>query len=89
MKLPAAVALAAILALPLSVEAQAGRHPNPQERAELEQVLRDLGVTSWDEIELKDHGRVWKVDDAIGPDGREYDLRLRFGTYEPVSAKLD
>ena len=50
------------------------RPPTPQERAQIEQVLRAEGFTRWEEIELDDG--VWEVEDAIGPDGREYDLKL-------------
>ena len=37
-------------------------------------MLRVEGFTRWDDIELDDG--VWEVDDAIGADGREYDLKL-------------
>ncbi len=50
------------------------RPPTPSERAAIEAFLRAQGYTRWDAIELDD-GK-WEVDDAIGPDGREYDLKL-------------
>lgn len=69
------LALAAFLALPPAVaQADDDRPPTAEERARIEQVLRAEGYTRWDEIELDDG--IWEVDDAIGPDGREYDLEL-------------
>jgi uncharacterized membrane protein YkoI len=52
----------------------ADRPPTPEERARIEAALRDAGFRSWKEIEFDD-GR-WEVDDAIGADGVEYDLKL-------------
>ncbi len=69
------LAFAAVLALaPAAAIADDDRAPTPEERAQIEQVLRAEGYTRWDEIELDDG--VWEVDDAIGADGREYDLEL-------------
>jgi hypothetical protein len=51
------------------------RPPTPEERARIEGVLATEGFTSWDEIEWDDDGH-WEVDDAVGPDGRQYDLKL-------------
>lgn len=61
--------------------ALADRAPTAQERAEIEAVLRAAGYTSWEEIEFDDDDdddddQVWEVDDAIGADGHEYDLKL-------------
>ena len=50
------------------------RAPTDEERAQIEQMLRGEGFTRWDDIELDDG--VWEVDDAVGSDGREYDLKL-------------
>lgn len=66
---------AALLFAPLSsARADDDRPPAPQELAQIEQVLRAEGFTRWDEIELDDG--VWEVDDAIGSNGTEYDLKL-------------
>ncbi len=65
---------AAMAAAPLSA-ALADRDATPEERAAIEEVLRAEGFTAWDDIEWDDDG-YFEVDDAIGPDGREYDLRL-------------
>ncbi len=55
--------------------ALADRPPTPEERTKLEKVLRDEGFTRWGGIEFEDNGK-WEVDDAIGSDGRQYDLKL-------------
>ncbi len=55
--------------------ALADRPPTPEERIKLEKVLRDEGFTRWGGIEFEDNDK-WEVDDAIGSDGRQYDLKL-------------
>jgi hypothetical protein len=66
------VLAAAIVFAPISYALADDRSPTPEERAQIEQVLRGEGFTRWDEIELDDG--VWEVDDAAGSDEREYDL---------------
>ena len=51
------------------------RSPTAEERARIEGVLAAEGFTRWDEIEWDNDGH-WDVDDAVGPDGRQYDLKL-------------
>jgi hypothetical protein len=51
------------------------RPPTPEERARIEGILAVEGFTRWDEIEWDDDGH-WEVDDAVGADGRQYDLKL-------------
>jgi hypothetical protein len=51
------------------------RPPTEEERAQIEEVLRAEGFTSWDEIEWDDDG-YWEVDDAVAADGAEWDLKL-------------
>lgn len=67
-------------ALPLT-SALADRAPNAEERAAIEEALRAAGYSSWEEIEFDDDDddaddRLWEVDDAVGADGAEYDLKL-------------
>ena len=75
------IALVASLSLlPLSA-ALADRAPTAEERSAIEAALRAEGYTSWEEIEFDDDDddaddQVWEVDDARGPDGLEYDLKL-------------
>ena len=66
--------VASVLLASVSSGMAQDRAPTSQERVQIEQVLRAEGFTRWDEIEL-DNG-IWEVDDAIGPDKREYDLKL-------------
>lgn len=70
------IALATIfLAVPAgAVLADDDRAPNAEERAKIEEVLRAEGFTRWDDIEWDDG--FWEVDDAIGADNREVDLKL-------------
>ncbi|MDP1908064.1 MAG: PepSY domain-containing protein [Hyphomicrobium sp.] len=83
------ISTAAALALlgALSGPALADREPNAQERAAIEQVLRDQGFTQWGDIELDD-GR-WEVEDAVASDGAEYDLALEQTTFEIVKRDRD
>lgn len=80
--------LAAALAV-LASPAFADRAPTAEERAAIEAKLKAEGFTRWESIELEDDGSVWEVDDAVGADGREYDLELRFGTLEIVDRDAD
>lgn len=75
------LATAAIIMLSVA-PAYADREPTAEERPQIEDALRSMGFTAWDDIELDDD--VWEVDDARGPDGREYDLKLRPGTLELI-----
>lgn len=69
--------------------ALADRAPNPQERAAVERVLRANGFVSWEEIELDNDGPRWEIDDAVGRDGRRYDVELDPRTLRIVSRSLD
>lgn len=71
----------------LSGPALADREPNDQERAAIEQALRDHGFTRWDEIDFDD-GR-WEVEDAVASDGAEYDLELKETTFRIVQRERD
>ena len=85
---PRLLALSAAFAL-LASPALADRAPNAEERAAIEAKLKAEGFTKWEDIELEDDESVWEVDDAVGADGREYDLELRFGTLEIVDRDAD
>jgi hypothetical protein len=69
--------------------ASADRPPNPRERAAIETVLRGQGFVSWEEIALDDDGPLWEVDDARGPDGRRFDLKLDPRTMRIVRRERD
>jgi uncharacterized membrane protein YkoI len=66
------VLFAAVLLLPLAAEA---RDPTPEMRVRIEAALREQGYVAWDDIDVERDGRI-EVDDARGPDGKEYDLEL-------------
>lgn len=83
------VSLAALMVtLPLASSANADdKMANPEQRAQIESVLNAEGFTSWGSIELDD-GR-WEVDNAIGADGKKYDLKLNRETFAVMSRELD
>jgi len=85
---PRLLVLSAAFAL-LASPALADRAPNAEERAAIEAKLKAEGFTRWESIELEDDESVWEVDDAIGADGREYDLELRVDTLEIVDRDAD
>lgn len=82
--------LAVSLLVATTTTALADRPPNAEERKAIEDVLTTAGYTSWEEIEFDDDDddRVWEVDDAIGPDGKEYDLKLDTD-YKIIKKELD
>lgn len=67
--------------------AQAGRAPTDEERSRIEVALRQEGFSKWDEIELEDG--VWEVDDAVGADGKSFDVKLDPGTLAIIERKAD
>lgn len=69
--------------------ALAHRKPTPEERPRIEIKLKELGYTSWDEIELDMEGNAWKVDGARTAAGRDYDLKLNPQTLDVTARKLD
>ncbi len=83
-----ALAVAAALALYAANPAHADRDPTPEERTAVESQLRSLGFTSWEKIEWDDDG-YWEIDDAVGTDGKEYDVHLAPDTFEVLKQELD
>ena len=74
--------LGTIVAALIAVPAQADEEAGPEDRARIAEALRAAGYESFEEVELDDG--VWEVDDAIGSDGREYDLELDPETLEII-----
>ena len=69
----------------------ADRAPTSDELTKIESVLKSAGFTAWDEIELEDSGKdsgKWEVDDAVGADGKKYDLKLD-QSFNIIEKKLD
>lgn len=83
-----ALALGAAAMIAVAGPALADREPTPEERTQIEEHLRSLGFTSWEEIEWDDDG-YWEIDDAIHSDGREYELHLAPDTLEVVKQEAD
>lgn len=69
--------------------ALADRKPTLEERARIETKLKELGYTSWDEIEFDEKRNQWEIDDARAADGKDYDLKLNPQSLDAVSRKLD
>lgn len=86
---PAALLAAAMMLA--SGPALADRDPTPEERERIEAALRAEGFVRWDDIELEDDGPAphWEVDDAVGADGREYDLKLDVDTLAIIERDPD
>jgi hypothetical protein len=74
--------------LMVSAPALAGeRAPTAEERAKIESSLTAAGFTAWKELELDD-GK-WEVDDAVGADGKTYDVELDPATFNILARELD
>ena len=73
----------ALIAVPVQADEEAG----PEDRARIAEALRAAGYESFEEVEFDDG--VWEVDDAIGSDGREYDLELNPDTLEIIRKEPD
>lgn len=73
----------------ISAVAQAGQHPNADQRATLEIALTEAGYVSWGEIELDDG--YWEIDDARKETGalEKYDVIVDPDTMKVVREKLD
>lgn len=67
--------MAPLFLAPLSAAHADDRPPTDAERGQIEEQLRVAGFTRWDQRIDLDDGR-WEVDDAVGPDGIEYDVEL-------------
>jgi Peptidase propeptide and YPEB domain len=79
--------LGLIGAATLAWAAQADDEAGPEDRARIAEALRAAGYQSFEEVELDDG--VWEVDDAVGGDGRQYDLRLDRETLEIIDKEGD
>lgn len=50
------------------------RIPSPEERRQIEAVLRAEGYTQWGELALR--SGAWMVEEALGKEGRRFNLRV-------------
>lgn len=67
----------------------ADRKPTLEERSRIELKLKELGYTSWDDIEFDEERNAWEIDDAHTADGKDYDLKLNPQTLDVISRKLE
>jgi len=79
--------LAAAIAF-FAADAQAGPPPSAEEKAQIENSLKTDGFTSWGKIELDDDGH-WEVDDAVGADGKRYDVDVGKSDYKILKKEID
>jgi hypothetical protein len=85
------IARYAVLAVAMTVVAavaHAGPPPSAEERTQIESALKAEGFTSWGKIELDDDG-YWEVDDAIGPDGKRFDVDLGKSDFKILKKEID
>jgi uncharacterized membrane protein YkoI len=81
-QVPGGLVLGAVVAAIVAFPAQADEEAAPEDRARIAEGLRAAGYESFEDVELDDG--VWEVDDAVGSDGREYDLDLDPETLEII-----
>ena len=78
---------ASILVAMTTVRASADDEPGPEDLARITEALKRAGYQSFEGVEFDDG--VWEVDDAVGSDGREYDLELDPQTLEILRREAD
>ena len=79
--------LGLIGATTIAFAVQADEEAEPEDRARIAEALRAARYQSFEEVDLDDG--VWEADDAVGSDGREYDLKLDRGTLEIIDKDDD
>lgn len=89
MTLAKSLAASAIIALCLAggVALAADRAPTEAEAAAIKDALVKAGFSTWGKVEYDD-GK-WEVDDAIGADGKRYDVDLSAGDYTILKKELE
>jgi hypothetical protein len=70
-------------------QALADRDPTPEERSQIETMLRNEGYTDWGTIALDDDDDIWEVDDAYASNGRKYALKLSPRTFSIILREPD
>jgi hypothetical protein len=83
----AILTLASLVVALITVRAQADDEPGPEDRARIVEALKRAGYQSFEEVEFD--GGVWEVDDAVGADGREFDLELDPQTLEIIRREAE
>ncbi len=67
--------------------AWAGRLPSAEEQTAIEGALKAAGYSSWGKIDFDDGH--WDVDNAIGADGKRYDVDLAPGDLKVIKSEID
>lgn len=75
------------VAAPVALAHADDRPVTPEEMRQIADTLRREGFTRWDEVEFDDGH--FEVDNALGADGRKYDLKLSSVDFSILSRKLD
>jgi len=82
-----ASAILASTALFAGVAFADGRPPTAEETTAVTAALTKAGFTKWGKVEFDD-GK-WEVDDAIGADGKKYDVDLSASDLSVLKQKID
>lgn len=64
-----------------------GRSPTAEETSAVSAALTQAGFTKWGKVEFDD-GK-WEIDDAIGADGKQYDVDLSAKDLSVIKKELD
>ncbi|HVX37549.1 MAG TPA: PepSY domain-containing protein [Hyphomicrobium sp.] len=64
-----------------------GRPPTAEETSAISAALTKAGFSKWGKIEFDD-GK-WEVDDAIGADGKKYDVDLSASDLSVIKKEID
>jgi hypothetical protein len=82
-----AAALVAATSLVAGVALADGRPPSAEETSSISAALTKAGFSKWGKIEFDD-GK-WEIDDAIGADGKRYDVDLSAKDLSVIKKKID
>ena len=64
-----------------------GRAPTAEEAAAVGSALTKAGFSTWGKIEFDD-GK-WEIDNAVGADGKRYDVDLSANEYAVIKKEID
>jgi hypothetical protein len=82
-----AAAFVAATSLVASVALADGRPPTAEETSAISTALTQAGFTKWGKVEFDD-GK-WEVDNAIGADGKQYDVDLSAKDLSVIKKDVD
>ena len=82
-----AAAILASTAFIAGVAFAEGRPPTAEETSAVSAALTKAGFSKWGKIEFDD-GK-WEVDNAVGADGKMYDVDLSAGDLSVIKKEID